>query len=141
MKKQETEKREMTETPNSVAAADAEADKFSLLMHRRKKCLDFLESSSTPTAKLTDQDLDRRLEEILEWELFLAEMWTRLEMDARKGDLSFPLRAKRSPVENWVSDHVLPPAVLVEFLDILYPAPEAAESAGPVGQGSEEMKS
>jgi len=89
---------------------------FDRVERARKKCLNFLADTRSPK-KLHQIDLIRRMQDVIEWETLLAEMWTRLEMDVRKGDPSFPLKSARTSDENWVAEHVFPAAVfLPEFL-------------------------
>lgn len=115
---------------------DKEQELSLLLKRRRERCLSFLDYvvaeqtenhgrviGAVDHHRLDQVNLEDRMKEIMEWESLLIEMWTRLEMDARKGDPSFPLKSERTPAQNWVAEHVMPSAVLREFLDIVYSAP------------------
>lgn len=70
-----------------VTAMDASATH----MNRwRAKCVRFLLSANDTCTKVPN--IDERLEELRELETLLGELWKRLEMDARKGDPTAPLR-------------------------------------------------
>jgi hypothetical protein len=110
----------------------AEVRIFSTMCHKRQKCLDFL--ASHKVHKLSPLELQKRMNDIHEWERLLSDMWTRLEMDVRKGDLSSSLKAQRTPAENWFFEHVMPPAFLQEFLMV-------TTSNGEICPGSVDNKS
>ena len=91
-----------------------EAQVFSRLEKHRQKCCDFLMSAESKQ----EVDLFTRMQEFQEWEELLVDMWTRLEIDARKGDPSFGLKNGRTPAENWIVNHVWPGLVFKDFLSL-----------------------
>jgi len=89
-----------------------EEEVFTRLVKRRKKCQSYLGGS---VVKLSPAEIENRLTDIQAWENQVAEMWTRLEMDCRKGDPSAPLKQSRTPTENWMIEKVAPFFFLAQF--------------------------
>jgi len=97
---------------------ESEKDVFSRMKCARFKCLNFL-SDEKLSKKLDEANLAQRVQDIVEWEKLLLEMWIRLEMDARKGDPSEVLKSKRTPEENWIVERVFPGLILPDLLEML----------------------
>uniref|UniRef100_A0A6C0BMH9 Uncharacterized protein n=1 Tax=viral metagenome TaxID=1070528 RepID=A0A6C0BMH9_9ZZZZ len=92
---------------------ESEEEIFERLARRRQQCLKYVHSQAS---RLSDAELETRLAEIREWETQVVDMWTRLEMDARKGDVSTPLKSTRTPAQNWFTEKVAPFFFLAQFL-------------------------
>ena len=73
---------------------DMECDSWNELQRLRLKCLEFLRSSNFNRETLPN--IDERVVELVEFQKLLGELWKRLEMDARKGEMNAPLKHTRA---------------------------------------------
>ena len=106
---------------------DEEHEVFLELNRLRTKSIEYLVSIGANQKEREKQEasihhhaeLTERVREIVDLEKMLGECWKRLAMDMHpKGNLSNPLKRRRTPLENWIVDRVAPVMFLQEFLDI-----------------------
>jgi hypothetical protein len=81
------------------------------LEKRRQKAQLFLETIGSPRREI----LEPALQEICEIEMLLADLWTRLEMQARKPSSIQPIPHNRTLAQRWLNEVALPLAWAVEL--------------------------
>ncbi len=81
------------------------------LVQRRQKSKHFLETVDAPQGEL----LEPALQEICEMETLLADLWTRLEIQARKPSTITPIPHNRTLAQRWLNEVALPLAWALEL--------------------------